>query len=49
VKEKDHKKRRKDKESVKEEAEADRNMRKEGDKKVYKNKLCKKKGVITQK
>lgn len=45
MKEKDHKEKGKDKENVKKEAEADRNIRKEGDKRVYKNKLCKKKEV----
>ena len=42
-----HKGKGKDKENVKKEAEADRNIRKEGDKRVYKNKLCKKKEVTT--
>lgn len=49
MKEKDNKKRGKYKESVKEEAEADKNIRKEEDKKVYKDKFCKKKEVITKK
>lgn len=45
MKEKDHKEKDKDKANTKKEAEADRNIRKEEDKRVYKNKLCKKKGM----